>query len=68
MNIRERCSDEKIYKKTLDKIAKDISELDFSDVPDDDYFEACCLVGEDLYGASWDEAYEIAEIIQEKYL
>lgn len=51
----------------LDKIAKEISDL--AGMPNDEsYFEACELVAKDLYDLNDDDAYEVAEIIQEKYL
>lgn len=51
----------------LELIAKEISEL--ADMPNDEsYFEACTLVARDLYELNDDEAYEVAEIIQDKYL
>ena len=51
----------------LDKIAKEISELD--GMPNDEsYFETCELVAKDLYDLNDDDAYEVAEIIQNKYL
>ena len=51
----------------LDNIAKEISDL--AGMPNDDsYFEACILVAEDLYELNHNEAYEVAEIIQDKYL
>lgn len=51
----------------LNKIAKEISEL--AGMPNDEsYFEACILVAKDLYELNDDEAYEVAEIIQNKYL
>ena len=51
----------------LDKIAKEISDL--ADMPNDEsYFEACELVAKNLYNLNDDDAYEVAEIIQKKYL
>lgn len=68
MNIKERCNNQEIYEKTLDKIAKDISEMDFSDLPDDSFMEGCRLLAEDLYGADEEEQNLITKIINEKYL
>ena len=51
----------------LDIIAKEISQL--ADMPNDEtYHEACILVAESLYELDYDSAYEVAEIIQKKYL
>lgn len=51
----------------LDKIAKDISELE--DMPyNDSYYESCILVAEDLYKLDYESAIKVADIIQEKYL
>ena len=51
----------------LDKIAKDISKLE--NMPnDEEYFNTCILVAEDLYNLNHDDAYTVANIIQEKYL
>lgn len=53
--------------KELDLIAKEISTLE--DMPNDEtYHEACILVAEDLYDLDYDTAYEVADIIQNKYL
>ena len=53
--------------KTLDTMAKEISEL--GNMPDDDtYFEACILVAQDFYDLDFETAYQVAEIIQDKYL
>lgn len=54
-------------KNNLDTIAKDISEL--ADMPNDEtYYEACILVAEDLYDLDYENACEVADIIQNKYL
>ena len=54
-------------KTDLNKIAKEISELE--SMPNDEtYHESCMLVAQDLYGLDWDSSYEVAEIIQNKYL
>lgn len=68
MYIKDRCNNKEIYEKTLEKIAKNISEMDFSDLPDDDFTEGCYLLATDLYGASVDEANIIVDIIINKYL
>lgn len=68
MSIKDRCNNEEIYQKTLNKIAKDISEMDFSDLPDDDFDEGCYLLATDLYDASIEEADKIVDIIMKKYL
>lgn len=53
--------------KKLDTIAKDISELE--NMPNDEtYYEACVLVAEDLYDLDYENACEVADIIQDKYL
>lgn len=68
MNLKERCQTKENYEKLLDKIAKDIATMDFSEVPVDDTYESCCSLAENLYGADMQEAYEIADIIEEKYI
>ena len=51
----------------LDKIAKDISQLEA--MPEDDsYFKACYLVALNVYELDDKNATKVAEIIQEKYL
>ena len=53
--------------KQLNTMAKEISELD--SMPNDDtYFEACILVAQDFYDLDFETAYQVAEIIQDKYL
>lgn len=67
MNIEERCQNDKIYLKTLDEIAKRISDLE--DMPNDcNFYKTCVMVAQDLYGATIEEGIKIADIIQEKYL
>lgn len=68
LNLKDRCSNEEIYEKTLDKIAKDICSMDFSEVPVDDTDEACYNLAKDLYHADDNEAYKIVDIIMEKYV
>lgn len=68
MNIKSRCSTQEIYEKTLDEIAEKISDMDFSDLPDDDFLEGCYLVAKDLYDADEEEADLITNIIDTKYL
>lgn len=68
MNLKDRCPDEKEYEKLLDKIAKDITEYDFSDVPVDDTDEACYNLARDLYHADDEEADKIVKIIMRKYV
>lgn len=51
----------------LDKIAKDISELEAMP-QDESYFEACYLVALNVYELDDEDATRVAEIIQEKYL
>ena len=53
--------------RNLDKIAKDISELEAMPY-DDTYYEACVNVAEDLYNLDYETAIKVADIIQEKYL
>ena len=53
--------------KNLDNIAKEISQLE--NMPNDEtYHEACILVAQDLYDLDFNTAYEVADIIQDKYL
>lgn len=52
----------------LDKVAKEISFLDFRGVDPDDTDEACYNLAKDLYDATDDEADEIVEIIMDKYV
>lgn len=52
----------------LDKIAQEISYLDFRGVDPDDTDEACYNLAKDLYDATDDEANEIVEIIMDKYV
>ena len=68
MNIKSRCNNKNIYEKTLDKIAHDITEYDFSDVQADNTKEACYNLAKDLYNADDEEADKIIEIIIEKYI
>ena len=68
MSLKERCNNEEIYEKTLDKIARDIVDYDFSGVDPDDTDEACYNLAVDLYDASEDEADKIVRIIMDKYV
>lgn len=68
MNLKDRCPDEKEYEKLLDKLAKDITEYDFSDVPADGTSEACYNLAKDLYHADDEEATKIVKIIMDKYV
>ena len=68
MNLKERCPNEENYEKLLDKIARDITEYDFSDVPADNTDEACYNLAKDLYNASQEEADKIVDIIMKKYV
>ena len=68
MNIKDRCNNEEIYEKTLDKIARDIVDYDFDGVDPDDTDEACYNLARDLYDASAEEADEIVDIIMRKYV
>lgn len=52
----------------LDKIAKEISFLDFSEVNVDDTDEAIINLAIDLYGASLEQAEEICNIVMNKYI
>lgn len=52
----------------LDKIAQEISELDFSEVHPDNTAEACRLLAQDLYGANDLQADKIVKIIMNKYV
>lgn len=51
-----------------DKIAEEISHLDFSDVPCDNTDEAIFSLAQDLYGANEGEANEIVDIVMRKYI
>lgn len=51
----------------LDKIAKDISELEGMPY-DEEYYNACIDVAEDVWELSHNDAIKVADIIQEKYL
>lgn len=51
----------------LEKIAKEIHELDFSDVPDDKFNEGCYLVARNVFDLSEEEADEVVEIIQKEF-
>ena len=51
----------------LDEIAKSISELE--DMPNnEDFYEACLLVAENVWELNEEDAIKVADIIQEKYL
>ena len=51
----------------LNKIAREISELE--NMPkNEEYFEACVLIAENLYNLNYNDAYTVAEIIQNNYL
>lgn len=52
----------------LDKIAKDISTLDFTGVDPDQTDEACYNLAQDLYHATDKEANQIVDIIMQKYI
>lgn len=51
-----------------DKVAEEISHLDFSDVPCDNTDEAIFELAQDLYGANEEEANEIMDIVMKKYI
>lgn len=51
-----------------DRIAEEISHLDFSDVPCDNTDEAIFELAQDLYGANEEEANEIMDIVMKKYI
>ena len=51
-----------------DKIAEEISNLDFTDVPCDNTDEAIFELAQDLYGANEEEANDIMDIVMNKYI
>lgn len=55
-------------KMNLDKIAKEIVEYDFSEVPYDETDEACYNLATDLYNCNNEQANEIVSIIMNKYI
>lgn len=57
-----------VIRMNLDKIAKEISYLDFRGVDPDNTDEACYNLARDLYDASDDEAEQIVKIIMDKYV
>ena len=55
-------------KMTLDEIAREIVDYDFTGVDPDNTSEACYNLARDLYDASEEEADKIVEIIMDKYV
>ena len=47
----------------LNNIAKEINQLEGMPY-DERYYKSCVKVAEDLYGLNYDEAVEVADIIQ----
>lgn len=52
----------------LDNIAKEISQLDFSEVQNDNTDEAIILLAQDLYNLSDEESEKVLNIIMKKYI
>ena len=52
----------------LNKIAKDISQLDEMPYEAKQFYESCYLVARNVYELNEKEATKVADIIQEKYI